>query len=210
MSTLTTANAFLKAPARSWALTRWAAPVIAFSLLTAMAAQVSVPVPGSIVPMTLQSLVVLLAGATLAPMQAFASMALYVSAGTFGLPVFKAGSVGLFGFTGGYLVGFVIGAFAISLVRGQSRNFFRTALACTVGLAIILACGAAWLSVWTRDIKEAFVQGVAPFLLKGVIELGLAVVAATLVNGAVFRIRKLLNGSTRLPRNVNEALNHRS
>jgi hypothetical protein len=74
--------------------------VIGFAAFTALGAQVRVPVPWSDVPMTLQSLAVLMVGFTLGPVAACSAMLLYLGCGAAGLPVFAPGSAGLFGATG--------------------------------------------------------------------------------------------------------------
>ena len=89
------------------ALTRTGVTVAMGTALTALAAQVSVPVPGSPVPVTGQTFAVLLVGAALGPGRAVASQALYLLLGVAGLPVFTQGAHGievLFGATGGRFV----------------------------------------------------------------------------------------------------------
>lgn len=89
--------------------------------VTAVLAQVAIPLPGNPVPVTLQVLGVLLAGLVLPPAQALQSVAIYVALGAVGLPVFAAGRAGLHvlvGPTGGYLWGFIVGAYVTARLRG--------------------------------------------------------------------------------------------
>ena len=112
---------------------------------------VRVPVPGTDVPGTLQLLAVISCGLWLRPAMAAYACGLYLLMGTLGLPVFAAGSAGLFGMTGGYLAGFLLAAVVVSVIRGRwaSRGFaVRAGLASFVGLAIVLTAGTLWRSVW--------------------------------------------------------------
>src|SRR5262245_17096829 len=85
--------------------------VLAFALLTAVAAGIKYPIPGSPVPATLQTLVVLAGGLLLGPWLGGAGIALYLALGVVGLPVFAGGGAGvqtIVGATGGYLVAFLL------------------------------------------------------------------------------------------------------
>jgi biotin transport system substrate-specific component len=109
-----------------------AALIITGSLLVAVMAQISIPLPPSPVPITGQTFAVLIVGAVLGSKRGAASLALYLAQGALGLPVFaefKSGLVTLFGPTGGYLFGFVVAAYVVGLLaeRGLDRNW-RTAL----------------------------------------------------------------------------------
>src|ERR1700722_18537656 len=93
------------------ALTRAGITVVAGAALTALAAQVSLPIPGSPVPVTGQTFAVLLTAAALGPARGIAAQALYLVLGAAGLPVFAGAGHGasvLFGATGGYLVAFLV------------------------------------------------------------------------------------------------------
>src|SRR5437899_7752418 len=94
--------------------------VIGFALLTCAGAKITIPLPFTRVPATLQTLPVLLAGALLGARAGAASQALYVGLGIAGLPVFALPGTGpgyLLGPTGGFLVGFVVAAFVTGQVR---------------------------------------------------------------------------------------------
>jgi biotin transport system substrate-specific component len=122
------------------------------ALLTAAAARVAVPVPGSPVPGTLQTLVVLLAGAVLGPRAGAASQALYLALGFGGLPVFAlpgAGPAYLLGPTGGYLAGFPAAAWLTGrlLQHRAGAGFGARLLACLLGSATLHLSGLGWLAI---------------------------------------------------------------
>ncbi len=156
------------------------AGVIGFAAALAAASQVAFPVPGTAVPMTLQPLVVVLAGICLGPAAGASSMVLYLAAGAAGLPVFApAGLPGLArlaGPTGGYLIAYPLGAWAAGwLVRFHPRRFAWRAFAAAAGIAVIHVGGVAQLAVLTGSLTRAFVLGSLPFLG---LDAGKAVLAA--------------------------------
>ncbi len=144
--------------------------VVGFALMTWVAAKVSVPLPMTPVPGTLQTLAVLLAGAVLGARAGAVSQASYIFMGMAGLPVFAlpgSGPLYLLGPTGGYLVGFIAAAFVVGSVikKTGGREVLPAALAFLLGAATIHACGLAWLSVVLGDPAAAFRAGVLPFVL---------------------------------------------
>jgi biotin transport system substrate-specific component len=156
------------------------AGVATFTLLTALGAAVSVPLPFTPVPMTLQTLFVLLAGVTLGPRLGLLSMALYLLLGTAGYHVFAGGSWGLttlFGVTGGYLLGFALAQPVIgTLARRHGGTWRDLLLAALAGKVIVYACGLAWLAVWLNvGWSRALELGFYPFALGGVLKISLAV-----------------------------------
>ena len=153
------------------------------ALLT-LSAKVNLPLP--YVPMTLQTLVVLMIGAAYGWRLGCATVIAYLAEGAIGLPVF-AGPVGglapLFGPTGGYLVGFVPAAFATGWLseRGWDRSVPRLFVAMALGHIIILAAGYAWLAVGMKlGFEKAWLVGIAPFIAASVVKnaLGAALVPA--------------------------------
>ena len=126
--------------------------------LTAIAAQVSIHLPFTPVPLTLQPMVVLLGGAALGSRLGAASQMLYLAAGIAGLPVFAAsavlppGPLRLLGPTGGYLMSYPLAAFVTGWLaeRGFDRRYVTSVLAMAAGLAVIFACGVAWLAWFAR------------------------------------------------------------
>lgn len=159
--------------------------VAAFAVATAIAAHVRVPVPFTLVPLTLQTMVVILAGVLLGPRLGAASQMAYLGMGMAGLPVFTtgAGLVALFGPTGGYLLAFPLAALVAGvLARPGARRGLGDALRLVGGLAaaalLILASGAAWLAAMTGDLAGAMALGVAPFLVGEAIKVSLAALIA--------------------------------
>ena len=152
-----------------------AVTVVAGSILLAISAKVQVPFWP--VPMTMQTFVVLLLGATLGPRLAGATLALYLAEGALGLPVFAkgAGLAYMAGPTGGYLAGFFLAAIVTGWLssRGYGRSIVTTLTAFTAGEVIIFAVGAGWLATFV-GLEKAIVLGVTPFLLAEVLKVGLA------------------------------------
>jgi biotin transport system substrate-specific component len=146
--------------------------VLAGSLLVALSARVSVPLPFTPVPLTLQPFAVLLLGMFLAPRLAATTLAAYLVEGAAGLPVFAPGVAGvsgfahLFGPTGGYLLSYPIAVFAVaSLWRTSRRSFTWALISAGAGNIIILSIGALWLSILTHASAGAVLsQAVIPFL----------------------------------------------
>ena len=158
-----------------------------FACLTALGAQVQIPIGP--VPITLQVLFVLLSGLVLGSKLGAFSQLEYLALGFAGVPVFaqgKSGLVALLGPTGGYLIGFVLGAYiagllAESVARPGRIRFFAAGLAGTAGIYL---CGSLWLATWfsvgngtgwISELGSAWQFGVLPFLL---VDCGKAVIAS--------------------------------
>lgn len=155
--------------------------VALFALLTALGAHVAVPLGITPVPMTLQTLFVLLAGALLGPVAGATSQLLYLGLGVAGVPVFAMGAAGLpwiFGPTGGYLMAFPLAAALVGWISGAEGGALRTAMALVVGSSVIFVMGAGWLSVVT-DLDRGALFGVAvqPFLVGAVVKAAICFVA---------------------------------
>lgn len=166
-----------------WA--RTIALVALFSLLTALAAQIVVPLPWTPVPLTGQTFAVLLTGALLGSRLGALTLAAYLLEGALGLPFFRAGAGGaahLLGPTGGYLLAFPAAAFLTGLLaeRGWDKRFLTAAAAMALGSLVILAGGWMWLAILFKGAGEAFRLGVAPFLLGDIIKIALAAAALPL------------------------------
>lgn len=153
------------------------------ALLT-ISAKINLPLP--YVPMTLQTLVVLMIGATCGWRLGATTVLAYLAEGAIGFPVF-AGSVGglapLFGPTAGYLVGFVIAAFTTGWLseRGWDRSVPLLFVAMAAGHIVILGCGFAWLAFGMKlGVDKAWLVGIAPFIAASLIKnaLGAALVPA--------------------------------
>jgi biotin transport system substrate-specific component len=165
--------------------TRSVSLVVAFSLLTALAAQIAIPIGP--VPITMQTFAVLLTGALLGSRLGAAAMIVYLIEGASGLPFFSAGRGGilhLLGPTGGYLVAFPAAAFITGAFaeNGWDKRFLSAVAAMFVGSLIILLSGWAWFSIVTHTSPiQAFKVSVAPFILGDIIKIMLA--AAALPSG---------------------------
>jgi biotin transport system substrate-specific component len=165
---------------RGRALVRDAALVLGGAAFTGLAAQLSVPVPGSPVPVTGQTLAALLVGTALGARRGAASMALYLVAGIAGVPWFAGGGSGAAGavlYTLGYVVGFVVaGALVGALARrGADRSPLRTAGAMVLGNLAIYAVGVPWLAVTAHvSLAQAASLGLYPFLLGDALKIAVA------------------------------------
>jgi biotin transport system substrate-specific component len=165
--------------ASTWA--RDLALVAGGSLLVAALAQVRIPLPFTPVPLTGQTLGVLLVGAALGSWRGAASLALYLAWGLLGLPVFTGGGSGLAhlaGATGGYLIGFILAAFVVGSLceRKLDRRWTTALLPFLAGEAIIYLFGVTWLAGFT-GISGALAAGLWPFLPGDAVKLVLAALA---------------------------------
>ena len=158
---------------------------LAVTGLTALAAQISIPLPFTPVPFTLQPMVVLLGGAALGARLGMMSQVLYLALGIAGFPVFAAsplpqGVLRLLGPTGGYLMSYPFAAFFTGALaeRGFDRNYRTSVLAMGAGLALIFACGVAWLAWFTRPVPAgldaALRTGLYPFLPADIVKICVA------------------------------------
>jgi biotin transport system substrate-specific component len=168
--------------------------VALFALLTALGAHVAVPLGVTPVPMTLQTLFVMLAGALLGPVAGAASQLLYLALGVAGAPVFALGGAGLpwiFGPTGGYLMAFPMAAALTGWIAGRERKVLRATFAFLAGTVIIFALGAAWLSVVT-DMGPAalFAAAVQPFLPGAAAKVAIGVIVIRLYHSRMGRKRE--------------------
>jgi biotin transport system substrate-specific component len=162
---------------------RHLALILAGTILIALAAQISIPVPGSPVPITGQTFGVLLSAGALGFRRGIAATLLYLVLGIVGLPVFAHGSHGteiILGATGGYLVGFVLAAAVVGRLAelGWDRNLVGAIGAMLIGSALIYAVGVPWLmAVAHFDLATALDKGTIPYLIGDAIKLALAAAA---------------------------------
>ncbi len=151
-------------------------PVVGGCGLVAVAAHARVPVPGTDVPMTLQLLAVLVVGLTQPAARSVSALSLYLLLGAVGLPVLAPGSLGLFGATGGYIVGFIVAAWLASVLRGHGHGVLRLFLAATAAAGSVLLMGVAWRVVLLGGhVTTAVATGLTPFVGKAMVEVALAV-----------------------------------
>jgi biotin transport system substrate-specific component len=163
-----------------------AAAVLFVTVLTAVAAQVSFPLPFTPVPFTLQPMIVLVGGAALGARLGFTSQALYLLAGIAGLPVFAAsgtlpqGFLRLLGPTGGFLMAYPFAAFVAGTLaeRGFDRRYLTSVLAMAAGLGLVFACGVTWLAFFAAPtavgLPRALELGLYPFVGVDILKILLA------------------------------------
>ena len=170
------------------------AAVLFVTVLTAAGAQVSVPLPFTPVPLTLQPTIVLLGAAALGARLGTLSQILYLLAGVAGLPVFAAspllpqGAARLLGPTGGYLISYPVAAFVVGWLaeRGFDRRYATAVLAMAAGLVVLYTSGVTWLAFALDPARPAEAMGAAlstglsPFLLA---DLGKVLIAAGALPG---------------------------
>jgi biotin transport system substrate-specific component len=168
---------------RSKAMT--AVLMVAFALITAAAAQFTIPLPGTPVPITGQTFAVVLAGAALGSRAGAGSQAIYWAMGAAGLPFYAEASGGwavATGATAGYLLGFVAAAWVVGFLaeRGQDRRVWSAIPAFLAGNAVIYAFGVTWLMVSVDAIatmSEALTAGFTPFVIGDLVKILVAGVA---------------------------------
>jgi biotin transport system substrate-specific component len=187
--------------------------VVLGAVLVAIAAQISIPLPGTPVPMTLQPMAVLLVGGLLGARFGALSMILYLAMGAAGLPVFTPtvplfGIARLLGPTGGYLLAYPIAAYAVGALLTPGRRpgenqpggvlvtpghrpgvstpqWLRTAIAVLAGLVLIHLGGLAQLAILTGNVSAAARFGTLPFLLGDLLKLAILVPVLTKLTPAV-------------------------
>jgi len=166
----------LMTPSAATSAVTKAALVVFGSLLLAVSAQFKIPLYP--VPVTGQTLVVLLIGMTYGPRLGGITIAAYLFEGALGLPVFAGGAAGvavLMGPTAGYLFGFLLAAIAMGYLaeRGMGRTMVSTIAAMVIGNCVIYLCGALWLANFI-GFGQAIAAGVLPFLYGDALKLVLA------------------------------------
>lgn len=168
--------------------------VAGFAALTALAAQVSIALPFTPVPITGQTFAVLAAGTVLGAKRGPLSQLLYVLVGALGAPIYASGQGGwaaATGATGGYLVGFVLAAALVGALseRRHDRQLLTSLPAMLAGSAVIYALGVPFLA-WKLGVSgvKAVELGMAPFLIGDAVKL---VAAGALAPGAWQLVRRL-------------------
>ena len=189
------ADLFPRRDSRSRAFIQDAVLVVGFALLTAIAAQIEIPLGFTPVPLTGQTFAVLLSGAVLGMRRGALSQLVYWFAGLTGLPFYSGGAGGWekgTGATMGYLIGFIVASGAIGYLaeRKHDRNFATSLPAMLLGSTIIYAFGAAWLSIHlnlplANGEQNAISLGVAPFLVGDLLKALVAAGCTTSVWAAI-------------------------
>jgi biotin transport system substrate-specific component len=164
-------------------LLRDALLIVGASLATALAARAAVPVPWSPVPLTGQTLAVLLTGAALGARRGALAQALYLAEGAAGLPVFAggAGPLALVGPSAGFLLAFPLAAALTGALaeRGWDRGPWRMALAMALGNLVLYVPGAALLARFV-PADRVLAAGVLPFLPGDALKIAVAAIGAPL------------------------------
>jgi biotin transport system substrate-specific component len=161
------------------------ASMLFLTALTAVAAQVSLHLPFTPVPLTLQPMIVLVGSAALGARLGASSQVLYLLLGIAGLPVFAASPIlpqgfgRLLGPTGGYLLAYPIAAYVTGYLaeRGFDRRYLTSLVAMFAGLAILFAGGVTWLAFFTIapvGMSAALATGLYPFIIPDVIKVCVA------------------------------------
>jgi biotin transport system substrate-specific component len=175
---------------RSTALTH-ATFIVGGTLFIAALAQIAIPVPGSPVPVTGQTLAVYLIGTTYGARLGFATFATYLFAGIAGAPVFAAstgatnhGLARITGATGGYLIGMLVASFVLgALADRKADQKFKTSFpALTLGSVIIFAFGLTWLKYslelsWAKTISA----GLTPFIFGELLKIAITATSLPLI-----------------------------
>ena len=156
--------------------------IFSFSILTAIAAQITIPVKP--VPFTLQTMVVLLAGALLGARNGAYSQLIYIALGAAGLPLFAYGAFGpavLFGPTGGYLLAFPFAAYLVGYLVQKNQSYLGVVLSMFAANVFIIIVGTLFLyTFYLQNFSEAVTAGAAVFTVWMVIKV---FVAATIYFG---------------------------
>ncbi len=152
--------------------------VLSGSLILALASKISVMLPISPVPITFQTLAVLLIGATMGSKRGTLVILTYLAEGAAGLPVFAGGLSGvacMLGPTGGYLLGFIAAAYFVGACaeRGYDRNLIATFAFLTAGNVIIYLFGLLWLSIYVES-SMVLNLGLYPFIAGDMLKIVMA------------------------------------
>jgi len=154
--------------------------VLGGTFFLAVMAQISIPIPGSPIPVTGQTLAVLLLGTAYGANLSFATFSFYLLMGIAGAPIFAAGNHGwdrLVGPTGGYLVGMMVASIVTGLMAGRKwdQKVLTVIPTMLTGDAIIFAAGLIWLHHSTSSTWEwTFSKGFTPFIFGEVLKIAIA------------------------------------
>lgn len=157
--------------------------------MNCVSAYIIIPLPFSLSPLALQTLIVNLTGYVLNAKQAFMTMLVYLFVGLAGVPVFTGGSAGpgkLFGPTGGYIIGFLFTAVFLAYFKGEKYSFKRYALlGCVIGIPLIYVFGVVQLKLITgMGWDKAIMTGALPFIPLDIVKC----LAAAVIAGPINRI----------------------
>ena len=164
--------------------TRHIALVVCASFFVALCARITLPLPFTPVPLTLQNFGVLLVGLLLGARRGFAALALYLAEGMMGLPVFSpigpGGMAQLIGPTGGFLLAYpFVAGLAGLIIESGKRSFARAASAAIVAEIFLFASGVSWLVILTHSFTQALRFGLYWFVFAEIMKVMLAAAAAS-------------------------------
>jgi biotin transport system substrate-specific component len=174
----------LNANHRAYDAIQQVAIVVGASLFVALCARVTLPLPFTPVPLTMQNFGVLMVGLALGSRRGFAALVLYLAEGIMGMPVFSPAGPGglaqLLGPTGGFLLAypFVAGLAGWIFERGK-QTFARATVAGLLGEILLFASGLSWLAVLTHSFSQALRWGFYWFVFAEVIKIMLAAALAS-------------------------------
>jgi biotin transport system substrate-specific component len=161
-----------------------AAIVVAASLFVALCAHLTVPLPFTPIPLTLQNFGVLLVGVALGSKRGFAALALYLAEGMSGLPVFNplgpGGVAQVLGLTGGFLMAYpIVAALAGWVAERGKQTFARVVVGCVLAEIVLFTFGIGWLAINTHSVSLAMKYGFYWFVFAEVIKIMMAAGAST-------------------------------
>ena len=173
--------------ARPLEWTKQAAVVVCASLFVALCAHVTLPLPFTPVPLTLQNFGVLAVALLLGSRRGFAALVLYLVEGAFGLPVFNPAGPGgiaqILGPTGGFLMAYPLVAFIAGWIYEHTSRRFGWAVASGAAAEIVLFIGGlSWLAVLTRSVSTAVKFGLYWFVFAEIIKVLMAAGVASRQN----------------------------
>lgn len=158
--------------------------------LLCVSAFISIPIPFSTVPITLQTFMVILVALLLKPSYAAIAQGIYTLLGIVGLPVFSGGTSGLghiFTPGGGFIVGFIAASFLVSFAKGKNENIVRYIIvAIVVGIPVVDAFGIVFYSIFAGvDLLTSTALMVLPYLVLDIVKCVAAAVIAIVLNKAL-------------------------
>ena len=160
-----------------------------FAALTAVCSMISIPLPFTPVPINLATLSIFLAGGLLGSKGGAVSQTVYVLLGAVGLPVFHnfTGGMGILtGPTGGYIIGYIAGAWLIGLIIEKSgHKLFQIAAGMAAGMAVCYALGTLWFMFLTgTGLTAALMMCVVPFLIGDAVK----IIAGTILVKKLYKL----------------------
>ena len=162
--------------------------------LLCISSYIVIPLPFSLASITAQTIIINLIGLIMLPKEAFITMFIFILLGACGLPVFSGGTGGigrLFGPTGGYLLGYLIAAVVISLLKGKEVNIKRYLfITMIVGIPIIYLCGLTTMKIYMKgNLIQLLTASVFPFIPGDILKCILGSYIAVVLNKRLFLVK---------------------